>query len=111
MLLFPKPPPPVWRGTLSPNLVYPTLRLYVISSTEPPCNIIFRPLVVGGVEHLRSLTILHHFPQKEECRHIAYPKSLLHVVGDNYNCVPILESQKKLFDFFSAYWIQGGSRL
>src|SRR5579863_2427570 len=69
------------------------------SLAEPAGNVIFRLFVRRLGENLLRLVELDQFSQQEESRELRHPRRLLHVVGDNYDGIPLFELEDQLFNF------------
>ena len=73
--------------------------------TESAGYIVLRHLFIGVREHLLSLVVLYKLPEPEESRHIRNTRRLLHIMGDNYDRVLLLELDDQLFDPLGRYGV------
>src|SRR6266404_1911213 len=65
---------------------------------EPTGDVVFRPLVAGGREHLLGDPELYQLAEQEEARPLRDARGLLRVVGDDRDRQLLLEIVDQLFD-------------
>ena len=70
----------------------------IIRTSEPACNVVFRPLVRRLGKDLFRLVELNHFTQQEKSCEFGHARRLLHIMGHNYDGIPFFELKDQLFN-------------
>src|SRR5438067_162875 len=94
----PPPAPPIRPSAATSAADRRALAENACALSEPACDVVFRLLVRRLGEDFFGLAELDHLAQQEEAGKFSDTRSLLHVVGHNYDGIPFFELKDQLFN-------------